>query len=149
MTEKVGCSCDGLYWVRQIHNCSLLSIYSPSSVVIVLSNIDHSIEPYKICPTIEAEMVISDCVQELPSPPLGPHRNNPQVPPGPPRPPAEGGTRITSLSGLHLQRSTPHSRPQSSTMCNASNMKTCLIEQLNCVTVITGYDIASRNTCFI
>ena len=35
---------------------------------------------YKICPPIEPEMVISDCVQELPSPPIGPL----QVPPGPP-----------------------------------------------------------------
>ena len=39
---------------------------------------------YKICPPIEPEMVISDCVQELPSPPLSPPIGPLQVPPGPP-----------------------------------------------------------------
>ena len=71
----------GHFNVKQIHS---LSIYSPSSVVIV---IDHCIESNTICPTLEpSEMVISDCV---PSPPLGPHRylppGSPLVPPGPPQ----------------------------------------------------------------
>ena len=129
--------CDVLYHhfnVRQIHR---LSIYSPSSVVIGLSNIDHCIESNKICPTLEPEMVISDCVQELPSPPLGPHR--PQVPlprsPWVPLwPPAEAGTRITSLSGLHLQRSTP--RKRCTQQCNAgTGLK---LEMVYHATTLTG-----------